>query len=234
MVAASNAAMSPSRPSPAPALDDALIVERARSGDRAAFRAIMTLGNQRLFRVARSIVRDDAEAEDVLQESWLRAFRALPGFRGDAEIMTWLTRIVVNEARGRLRKTRPTLGVEAIEQAQQAGAAILAFPLTAGFESPDAAAESIHLRRMIETAIDALPEPFRLAFILRDVHGCGTAETAAALDIPEATVKTRLHRARALMRAALDERMRATIAEAFSFLGTRCERITDGVIARLD
>lgn len=215
-------------------LDNVHLVERARSGDRDAFRAIMTRGNQRLFRVARSIVRDDAEAEDVLQESYLRAFRAIADFRGDADVMTWLTRIVVNEARGRLRKARPTVGIEAVELAQQSGAAILAFPLTAGFESPEAAAESIHLRHLIETAIDGLPDSFRLVFILRDVHGCDTAETAAALDIPEATVKTRLHRARALMRAALDQRLRATIAEAFSFLGSRCARITGSVIDRLD
>lgn len=215
-------------------IEEAALIDRARAGDREAFRFIMTRGNQRLFRVARSIVRDDAEAEDVLQESYLRAFRAISGFRGDADVMTWLTRIVVNEARGRLRKRRPTVGIEAIEQAQRAGAAIIAFPLPPGIDTPEAAAETIHLRRMIETAIDDLPEPFRLTFILRDVHGCDTAETAAALDIAEATVKTRLHRARRLMRAALNDRFRATIAEAFSFLGPACARITANVLDRLD
>ena len=219
---------------PSPARAEAGLIDRARAGDRDAFRAIMTRGNQRLFRVARSIVRDDSDAEDVLQESYLRAFRAMPGFRGDADVMTWLTRIVVNEARGRLRTRRPTVGIEAIEQAQQSNAAIIAFPLPPGVATPEAAAETIHLRRMIETAIDGLPEPFRLTFILRDVHGCDTAETAAALDIAEATVKTRLHRARRLMRAALDDRLRATIAEAFSFLGPACARITATVIDRLE
>jgi RNA polymerase sigma-70 factor (ECF subfamily) len=126
------------------------------------------------------------------------------------------------------------VGVEQIERAQEAGAAIIAFPVPPGFQAPDAAAESAHLRRMIETAIDDLPEPFRLVFILRDVDGRSIEETAAALDIPAATVKTRLHRARRLMRMAIDARVRATIAEAFSFLGPACARITATVLARLD
>lgn len=209
------------------------LIDRARAGNPDAFRAIMTRGNQRLFRVARSIVRDDSEAEDVLQESYLSAFRAIHGFRGDSDVMTWLTRIVVNEARGRLRRRHPTVGIDAIEAAQQSGATILAFPLPASAQTPEEAAEMIHLRGMIETAIDALPEPFRLVFILRDVHGCSTEETAIALDIPVATAKTRLHRARRLMRDALDARLRATIAEAFSFLGAACARTTDAVLERL-
>lgn len=219
---------------PLPTGDQSGLLDRARAGDHDAFRAIMTRGNQRLFRVARSILRDDSEAEDVLQESYLRAFRAIADFRGDADVMTWLTRIVVNEARGRLRSRRPTVEIGAVERAQEAGATIIAFPLPGATETPEIAAESIHLRRMIEAAIDDLPEPFRLTFILRDVHGCDTSETAAALDIAEATVKTRLHRARRLMRAALDDRLRATIAEAFSFLGPACARITATVIDRLD
>src|SRR3546814_10574948 len=128
--------------------------------------------------------------------------------------MTWLTRSGVNEARGRLRKRCPTVGLEQIERAQEAGAAIIAFPAPRGFASPEAAAESAHLRRMIEAAIDELSEPFRLVFILRDVNGRTIAETAAAPGIPAATVKTRLHRARGKMRAAIDDRLRATIAEA--------------------
>ncbi|MCM8730780.1 RNA polymerase sigma factor [Hephaestia sp. GCM10023244] len=216
-----------------PRPDDDLL-RRARAGDRDAFSTIMTRGNQRLFRIARSVVGNDSEAEDVLQESYLRAFRAIGGFRGDADVMTWLTRIVVNEARGRLRKRRPTVGLEQIERAQEAGAAIIAFPTPPGFASPEAAAESAHLRRMIEAAIDELSEPFRLVFILRDVNGRSIEETADALGIPAATVKTRLHRARRQMRAAIDDRLRATIAEAFSFLGPACARITATVLARLD
>lgn len=210
------------------------LLRRARAGDHEAFRTIMARGNQRLFRVARSVVRDDTEAEDVLQESYLRAFRAIGAFRGEADILTWLTRIVVNEARGRLRKHRPTVGIEHIERAQEAGAAIIAFPTPPGFEAPDTVAESAHLRRMIEAAIDDLSEPFRLVFILRDVDGRSIEETAAALGIPAATVKTRLHRARRLMRVAINDRVRATIAEAFSFLGPACARITATVLARLD
>jgi len=226
--------MTAPRATPAAANGEAELLRRARSGDREAFRAIMVRGNQRLFRVARSVVRDDTEAEDVLQESYLRAFRAIGAFRGEADILTWLTRIVVNEARGRLRRQRPTVGIEQIERAQETGAAIIAFPTPPGFEAPDIAAESAHLRRMIEAAIDDLPEPFRLVFILRDVDGRSIEETATALGIPAATVKTRLHRARRLMRVAINDRVRATIAEAFSFLGPACTRITATVLARLD
>jgi len=148
--------------------------------------------------------------------------------------MTWLTRIVVNEARGRLRKERPTVDIGMLDRGEAPGAEIIAFPVPPGFESPDAAAEAAHLRRMIEGAIDDLPEGFRLVFILRDVDGCSIEETATALGIPAATVKTRLHRARRQMRAALDTRLRTTIAEAFSFLGTACAGITNRVLDRLD
>lgn len=215
-------------------LDDDELVRRAQRGERESFRAIMTRSNQRLFRVARSIVRDDHEAEDVLQEAYLRAFRAIAGFRGEATILTWLTRIVVNEARGRLRRQRDMVGVDQIETAQRTGAQVIPFPSAVNFGATESAVESAHIRRLVEAAIDDLPDTFRTVFMLRDVDGCSIEETAATLGVRPETVKTRLHRARRMLRETLDQRLKATLSDAFSFLGTACQAITEAVLQRLE
>ena len=218
---------------PLASLSDDDLVRRAQAGDRDSFRAIMTRCNQRLFRVARSIVRDDHDAEDVLQEAYLRAFRAIAGFRGEANILTWLTRIVVNEARGRLRQRRDTVDIGQVETAQRSSAQVIPFPSAGSFDAIEAAVESAHIRRLIEAAIDDLPDAFRTVFMLRDVDGCSIEETAATLDVRPETVKTRLHRARRLLRETLDQQLRATLADAFSFLGAACHAITETVLLRL-
>ena len=204
----------------------------ARAGDRDAFRAIMQRCNQRLFRVARAVVRDDAEAEDVLQEAYTRAFAAIAGFRGEAGIATWLTRIVLNEAHGRLRARRPTADLDEVEMAQ-ASAQVLPFPGRNGPEDPEADAARAQIRRILESAVDDLPEPFRLVFILREIEECSTEETAQTLGIRPETVKTRLHRARKLLRVAQQYTLSATMGDAFPFLGVRCVRMTDAVMQAL-
>jgi RNA polymerase sigma-70 factor (ECF subfamily) len=200
----------------------------ARAGDREAFRAIMQRCNQRLFRIARAVVRDDAEAEDVLQEAYTRAFAAIAGFRGEAGVATWLTRIVLNEAHGRLRGRRPTVELDEVETAQ-----VLSFPGRNGAEDPEADAARAQIRRLLEHAVDDLPEPFRLVFILREVEELSVEETAAHLGIRPETVKTRLHRARRRLREALDTRLADVMVGAYPFLGARCERITEAVLRRL-
>ena len=215
-------------------LDEAALVRLAQAGDGEAFRAIMQCGNQRLFRVARGVVRDDAEAEDVLQEAYVRAFAAIGGFRGEAGVMTWLTRIVLNEARGRLRKRRTMVGLDQIEAAQMDGAQVIPFPNAFGTASPEADAARAQIRGLIEHAVDDLPEAFRVVFIMRDIEECSIEETAANLDLKPETVKTRLHRARRLLREALDAKLASTMAEAFPFMGARCERITQAVLVRLE
>ena len=155
------------------------------------------------------------------------------GFRGEAGVLTWLTRIVINEARGRLRRRRTTVGVEQLEAAQVAGGEVIMFPTSPAVQNPEADAARAEIRRLLEHAVDDLPEAFRLVFILRDVDDCSIEETATTLGIRPETVKTRLHRARRLMRKALDETLAATMAEAFPFLGARCRRVTDSVLARL-
>lgn len=214
-------------------LDEAALVALARTGDGAAFRVLMQRGNQRLFRIARGVVRDDAEAEDVLQESWVRAFSALGAFRGEAGIMTWLTRIVLNEARGRLRRRRPMVDIDRFDRVQE-GAQVIPFPTSPVVESPEAEAARAEIRRLLEQAVDDLPEIFRMVFILRDIEGCSIEQTAADLELKPETVKTRLHRARKLLREALDAKLGAGLAGAFPFLGARCLRITDAVLTRLE
>ena len=208
------------------------LVARARAGDREAFRAIMTRCNQRLFRIARAVVRDEAEAEDVLQEAYVRAFGAIAGFRGEAGIATWLTRIVLNEAHGRLRRRRDMVDLAALEAAQ-AGAQVLNFPGMARSEDPEADAARAQIRRILERAVDALPEPFRLVFILREVEELSAEETAQHLNLKVETVKTRLHRARRRLREALDAQLADVMVGAYPFLGARCERITAAVLERL-
>jgi RNA polymerase sigma-70 factor (ECF subfamily) len=214
-------------------LPEAELVAYAKAGRREAFAALMTRGNQRLFRVARSIVRDEAEAEDVLQEAYVRAFAKLAEFRGEASIYTWLTRIVINEARGRLRKRRDTVELEALEAAQGHDGTIVMFPTVQGSEDPERDAARTEMRRLLERAVDDLPEPFRVVFILREIEGATIAETSEALGVKAETVKTRLHRARRLLRQALDAQLASALTGAFPFLGARCERITNAVLDRL-
>ena len=208
------------------------LVARARAGDREAFRAIMARCNQRLFRIARAIVRDEAEAEDVLQEAYVRAFGAIAGFRGEAGIATWLTRIVLNEAHGRLRRRRVMVDLDELEAAQES-AQVLNFPGVARSDGPEADAARAQIRRLLEHAVDALPEPFRLVFILREVEELSVEETASHLGLKVETVKTRLHRARRRLREALDAQLADVMVGAYPFLGVRCERITGAVLRRL-
>ena len=217
-----------------PALPDADLVALARQGRHGAFRQLMQRCNQRLFRVARAVVRDDAEAEDVVQEAYTHAFAHLATFRGEASVSTWLTRIVLNEANGRLRRRHPSIDIATFEATVQEDPRVIAFPSRAGAEDPAAAAARAQVRGLLEHAIDALPEGFRVVFILRDVEGCTVEETATTLGIRPETVKTRLHRARRQLRAALHDSLAATLGDAFPFLGPRCARMTEAVMARLE
>jgi RNA polymerase sigma-70 factor (ECF subfamily) len=211
-------------------LAEAELVALAKAGQREAFAALMRRGNQRLFRIARAVVRDEGEAEDVLQEAYVRAFASLADFRGEASILTWLTRIVLNEAHGRLRKRRPTVELDALEAAQADPGRVLVFP---GAEDPEQGAARAEVRRLVERAVDDLPEDFRVVFIMRDVEGLNVEETAAALGVKPETIKTRLHRARRRLREHLDAELASSLKGAFPFLGARCDRVTEAVLERL-
>jgi len=218
------------------ALDDDGLLHRIRAGDRDAFTLLMRRYNRRLYRVARSVLRDDAEAEDALQDAYLQAYRALPAFRGDAALGTWLTRIVVNAALMRQRKTGRL--AEIIELGADYGADDASLPHGvdnghAETAQPELAALRAQTRRLIETGIDKLPTAFRTVFVLRAVEELTVEETAATLDIPEATVRTRYFRARAMLREALAREIDFAIEDAFGFDGARCDRIVQAVQQRI-
>jgi RNA polymerase sigma-70 factor (ECF subfamily) len=215
-------------------LVDGELVRLARQGEAAAFGEIMRRNNRHLFRAARGVLRDDVEAEDVVQEAYVRAFRSLADFRGDSSLSTWLTRIALNEALGRLRRRRNMVGLETIEGAQRGGGArILMFPTEQAGSDPEGAAARREIRRLLEEAIDELPEGFRLVLVARDVDGMSVEEAAQILGVRPETVRTRLHRARRLLRAALDQRLGDTLRDVFPFDGARCARMTESVLARL-
>jgi len=198
-----------------------------------AFRAIMERHNRRLYRVARAVMKDDTEAEDVVQETYLRAFSNLSKFRGESSLTTWLTRISLNEALGRKRKQRAMVTLETVETAQQTSAQIIQFPAMNTETDPERSAAQNEIQRLLERAMDALPEPFRVVFVMRDVEEMSIEETAAHLGIRPETVKTRLHRARRLLRQSLDGQLASTLKGAFPFAGARCTRITETVLSRL-
>jgi RNA polymerase sigma factor (sigma-70 family) len=216
------------------ALDDHALVSQVRDGHREAFRHIMQRCNQRLFRVARAVIGEDSEAEDVLQESYMRAYHKLDSFRGDSTLLTWLTSIVLNEARGRLRKRHTMVGLEQVDAAADDTHQIIQFPSKFGSEDPAVSAARAQIRHLLEHAIDELPESFRTVYMMREVEECSVEETASLLAIKPETVKTRLHRARRLLRTSLQGTLAATMSEAFPFMGQRCARVADAVMARLE
>ncbi len=215
-------------------LDENALVALAREGGENAVRVLIQRNNQRLFRIARSILRNDADAEDVVQESYVRAFTRLDSFLGHSSFSTWLTRIALNEAFGRVRRRRNNTELIELDAAvtSDPGLASL-FPLSLVPPAADTETDRTAMRRVLEEAIDGLPEAFRIVFILRDVEGLNTEEVAAQLSLKEETVKTRLHRARRVLRKSIEERMAGSFAEIYPFDGARCVDMADRVIARL-
>ncbi len=211
---------------------EADLIALARRGDAASVRLIVRQHNQRLYRIARSIVRDDGEAEDVLQEAYVRAFTSLATFRGEARLGTWLARIVMNEALGRLRGRRPTVELNATE-GDAREAEIIPFPNAGPQIDPETAVAQRELRALLERAIDDLPESFRTVLVARLIEGMSVEETAELIGIVPETVKTRLHRARRLLRDAMEKHIGPAMGDAFPFAGRRCERVAEQVIARL-
>jgi RNA polymerase sigma-70 factor (ECF subfamily) len=222
-------------PATQPALtpaEDAALVRSILLGDEAAFEAVMRRYNGRLFRVARAILDDDRDAEDALQDAYLDAFRHMGGFRGDAQLGTWLTRIVVNQALMRLRRQKrdrvvlPFNGRDGDDNERE---------IQVADRRTESASEGLlraELRRLLERRIDELPVAFRAVFIMRDVEDMTVQETADSLSIPSATVRSRLFRARALLRQALARDVDTATLNVFGFAGARCDRVVAAVLAR--
>jgi RNA polymerase sigma-70 factor (ECF subfamily) len=215
--------------------EDAELVQRILRHDDTAFEALMRRHNTRLFRVARAILKDDAEAEDALQDAYLDAYRHLGGFRGDSQLGTWLVRIVANHALMRLRKQKRDRVVLPFDAAsdERPGAGLEDEIADPRAESPKDSTLRAEIRRILERRIDELPVTFRTVFVLREVEGLSVEETAECLGVPAATVRTRLFRARGLLREALARDIDMAAADVFAFAGARCDRIVAGVLARL-
>ena len=216
------------------AADEMGLVHRIVRHDRAAFEIVMRRYNAKLFRVARAILRNDADAEDALQEAYLAAFLAMDRFQGTARLSTWLTRIVINQALSRLRtrkRDEVVVGFAAREHRPHEMQEKVVDP--SPNESPELATLQAQWRRLLEQKIDALPLIFRTVFIMREVEDMTVEETAECLSIPAATVRTRLHRARAQLRECLALEMDTAAGGVFPFAGARCDRIVAGVLKRL-
>jgi RNA polymerase sigma-70 factor, ECF subfamily len=202
--------------------DDAVIA-RVLAGDTGSFEVLMRRYNRRVYRAARAVLRDKGEAEDVVQDAWVRAYTHLRQFSGRASFATWLTRIAFHESLARRRYRVRHLPLD-----EHAAA------LPAPTRPPEQEVGAHQVASALEAAIDALPVRYRAAFVLRDLEGLGTAETAACLEVPEATVKTRLHRARALLRTRLDAVLAVSADGVYAFGGPRCDRAVAAVMARID
>jgi RNA polymerase sigma-70 factor (ECF subfamily) len=212
---------------------DTELVRLAREGSVSALRLIVRRHNQRLYRVARAIVRDNTEAEDVLQEAYLSAFGNLTKFRADASLATWLTRIVVNRAIGHRRSKSIMVPLDAAETIKRLEAEVGTLPNLASELDPEWAAARGQVRDLVERAIDNLPGPFRVVFVMRMVEQLSVKETAASLGMREGTVRTRLHRAKKLMREQLQTTLASALTDTFPFQDPRCANFTDALLARL-
>jgi RNA polymerase sigma-70 factor (ECF subfamily) len=204
------------------------VIRRVRAGEPELFEVLMRRYNQRLYRVARSIVKNEAEAEDVMQQAYVNAYTHLDQFADRARFSTWLTRIAVYEALGRLRRRRRVQEVDVSSETEGTGATLMS-----GEPSPEQQALTGELRLLLEGAVDALPSTSRAAFVLREVEGLSTAEAASCLGVSEDVVKTRLHRARLQLRKELFDRAGLVRQDAFAFQAPRCDRVVAAVLARL-
>ena len=211
-------------------LPDADIVARIRNGESALFEVLMRRHNQRVYRMARAVVKDETEAEDVMQQAYINAFTHLHQFEQRAQFSTWLIRITLHEALAQ-RRRRNVEASAAMTDRDQDGE--LMDELIAPDPDPERQAYAAELAQVLEAAVDGLPEAYRIVFALRDVEGLSTAETAAGLSIGEEAVKTRLHRARAMLRRTLAEQFGAASARAFQFHASRCDRVVSAVLAKI-
>jgi RNA polymerase sigma-70 factor, ECF subfamily len=215
-------------------LDDGQLVELAKSGNAAVFRTIMQRHNRRLYRVARGILGYDADTEDVVQETYVRAFENLTLFRGESKLATWLTRIAINQALGRKRKRRPQSDLSTLDMLDEQGEVrALIFPGASANSDPETETSRTEIRCLLERAVDNLPEAFRVVFVMREIEQMNVEETSSQLQIPPETVKTRLHRARRLLRESLQERLGSTLQDTYAFDGERCGRTTEAVLGRM-
>jgi RNA polymerase sigma-70 factor (ECF subfamily) len=214
-------------------LPDEEVVRRVRAGEPALFEVLMRRHNRRLYRVARAVVKDEQEVEDVMQQAYVNAFTHLHQFEERSQFSTWLTRIALNEAFGRRRKMRQAASIAPVPPDNGENPGAIMDSITSTQPDPERQAYAGELRRMLEEAVDALPETYRMVFMLRDIEGLSTSETGEGLGLGEEAVKTRLHRARAMIRRAVTSRIGMVTSGAFEFHAPRCDRVVAAVLARI-
>ena len=215
-------------PAAAIAMTDEEVIQRVRAGETALFEVIMRRYNQRLYRVCRSILGNDAEAEDVTQEAYVRSYIHLDQFDGRAKFSTWLTRIAVHEALARARKRQRIVEMDVASESMEGR-----MKLESKAPSPEQEVLTDTMRIVLERAVDRLPETYRSVFMLREVEGLTTTETAECLDLTQEAVKVRLHRARSLLRKDIYAQTGAATVSAFQFMGSRCDRVVSAVMERI-
>jgi RNA polymerase sigma-70 factor (ECF subfamily) len=214
-----------------PVSDDSELLLLAREGDATAFDTLIRRHDRFLYRVARSILLDDCEAEDVVQETFIKAFRRLVDFRGEARLSTWLTRITLNEALARKRRRRSTVEFEALQHGTNAP--IEPSVIAGSAQDPELTAAQQQLRKLLEQAVDQLPDSLRTVFVMRDVEELSTVDTARLLGLGEPTVKTRLHRARRMLRQILGDHIAASLNDVFPFERQRCDLLVERVLTQV-
>lgn len=210
-------------------LSDEEVVRRVLEGETALFELIMRRYNQRLYRVSRSILQEDGEAEDVMQDAYVRAYEHLYQFAGKAAFATWLTRIAIHEALARKKRRGRTEELDAWQAIEGDSMLIL----KSSHPDPEQETSELQARKFLEDAIQALPEMYRVVVVLREVEEMDVAATAEALGVSEAVVKTRLHRAHAMLRRELHSRARGRITDLYAFHATRCDRVVKAVFDRI-
>ncbi len=207
------------------ALDDATVVRRVLAGEAELFEVLLRRHDPRVYRTVRSILRDEDEAEDAMQAAWVRAYQHLGEWAGASSLSTWLVRIAVNEALGRLRKRARVVSIDGEDWGGDV--------MDARAEDPEERAAASEAVRLLERAVDGLPAPYRTVFVLREIEQLSTADTAAALGLGEDAVKVRLHRARGMLRRALGDAIGRAAKEAFPFLAPRCNRLVERVMSAI-
>jgi RNA polymerase sigma-70 factor (ECF subfamily) len=212
-------------------LSDEELVAKIVGGESALFEVLMRRNNQRIYRAVRAIVRDEAEVEDVMQQAYVSAYQHLSQFAGQARFSTWLTKIAVHEALGRKRRAVRLVSLTSSDKSADAAAAAVT-PLAA-VATPEDRSAARELLGVLEAALDELPETYRSVFVLREVEGLDTSEAASILDVSEDVVKTRLSRAKASLRAQIEQRVGMATSDLWQFGNVRCDRIVHGTLQRL-
>lgn len=219
---------------PAAALSDAEIVRRVQDGQVTLFEILMRRHNQQLYRAARAVIGNERDVEDVMQQAYINAFTHLHQFESRSLFSTWLTRIALNEAFALRKQAQQTVSLQRLPQDSDRRLGGSMESATSLQPDPERHAYAEELRRVLEAAVEALPESYRTVFMLRDIEGLSTAETGEGLGLGDEAVKTRLHRARAMIRRAVTARIGSATAGAFQFPAPRCDRVVAAVFARID